>query len=161
MPLVSNSGPILSFARADMLDLLYRVVGELVIPDAVYDDIVVQGAGKPGAYEVAGAFWIKRQAVQNRRFLKRLPSRLHLGEQEAIALALELRATLLIDESEARKEAKRLNVVYIGSLRILKQAKDRKLVSEAKPILDKLIRSGTYIGEELYKRFLRELVERT
>jgi predicted nucleic acid-binding protein len=55
MSIVSDAGPMLSFARANHLDLLRQVVGRLVIPDAVYEDIVVQGAGKPGSSEVQGA----------------------------------------------------------------------------------------------------------
>jgi hypothetical protein len=50
--MVADAGPILAFARANRLDLLRTVVEELVIPDAVYDDIVVRGAGKPGSRAV-------------------------------------------------------------------------------------------------------------
>jgi len=37
--IVSDAGPILSFARAGRLDLLRQVVGELIIPDAVVQEI--------------------------------------------------------------------------------------------------------------------------
>jgi len=47
--LVSNSGPILSFARANRFDVLNAVVQGLFIPEAVYDDIVVAGHDKVGA----------------------------------------------------------------------------------------------------------------
>ena len=60
MRLVSDSGPILSFARAHRLDVLNAVVEELFIPEAVHDDIVVAGRGRPGADDVAHAVWIKR-----------------------------------------------------------------------------------------------------
>jgi hypothetical protein len=52
MSMVADAGPILSFTRANQLDLLRQVVGDLTIPYAVYEDLVVQGAGKPGAQEV-------------------------------------------------------------------------------------------------------------
>jgi hypothetical protein len=46
MAIVSNSGPLLSFARARRFDLLREVVRTLTISEAVYADIVVRGAGK-------------------------------------------------------------------------------------------------------------------
>jgi predicted nucleic acid-binding protein len=57
------------------------------------------------------------------------------GESEAILLAKELDAFLLVDELEARKEASRLGINYFGSLRVIKEAKDRGLISKAKPVL--------------------------
>jgi len=44
MSAVSNSGPILSFGRADLLGLLATVLKEIHIPNAVYDEIVVHRA---------------------------------------------------------------------------------------------------------------------
>jgi len=52
MSLATDAGPIISFTRAQRLELLRDVVGTLLIPEVVYDDIVVRGAGKPGAQEV-------------------------------------------------------------------------------------------------------------
>jgi uncharacterized protein len=98
MSIVADAGPILSFARANRLDLLRQVVSALVIPDAVYTDIVVQGTGKPGSSEVQTASWITREAVQNRSLVDQLPARMHLGEREAIALAKERGTALLVDE---------------------------------------------------------------
>jgi predicted nucleic acid-binding protein len=46
MLIVADAGPILSFVRAGYFDLLRGVVGTLTIPEAVYAEIVVQGAGK-------------------------------------------------------------------------------------------------------------------
>lgn len=48
METVSDSGPIVSFARADRLDLLRRTAGTLIVPNAVYEEIVVRGEGRAG-----------------------------------------------------------------------------------------------------------------
>jgi predicted nucleic acid-binding protein len=66
MTIVSDSGPITSFARAGRLDLLRQVVNELIIPDAVHEEIAVSGHGKPGAEEVRQGKWIKPRKLQNR-----------------------------------------------------------------------------------------------
>jgi len=63
---VSNASPLINLARIDQLDLLPRLYGELLIPEAVWEEVVIEGAGQPGADEVKAATWIKRQAVANR-----------------------------------------------------------------------------------------------
>jgi predicted nucleic acid-binding protein len=88
-----------------------------------------------------------------------MPGKLSRGESEAILLAKELDAYLLVDELEARKEASRFGISYSGSLRIIKEAKNRRLILKEKPVLDELIASGTYLDENLYQRFLREMGE--
>lgn len=155
MTIISDSGPILSFARAGQLDVLRQVVGELIIPEAVYGEITMGGEGKPGAAEVESSVWIKREQVKNRPSLSQLSRRLHLGEMEAVVLAAELNGVLLIDEYEGRKEAQRLGIDHFGSLRLLKEAKDLGIIPQVKPVLDQLIASGTYISESLYQELLR------
>src|SRR5688572_26198368 len=132
MAIVSNSGPILSFVRARRFEFLREVLGALMIPEAVYEDIVIQGAGKPGAEEVPRAAWITRVRVHDRPFVDHLPEKLHVGEREAIALAKELGATLLIDEREARRTAQQYGIPHFGSLRVLEEAKARRLISTVK-----------------------------
>jgi uncharacterized protein len=120
---------------------------------------VVGGGDKPGVEEVRQGLWIKRATVQDWSLLQTMPGRLSRGESEAILLAKELGVHLLVDDLEARKEASRLGISYFGSLRIIKEAKDRGLISKAKPILDELIASSTYLDESLYQQFLREMGE--
>ena len=159
MIIVADSGPIISFARAGRLDLLKQVTTELIIPDAVFEEIVVSGDDRPGAEEVKQGLWIKRATLQDRSLLENMPGKLSRGESEAIVLAKELGAHLLVDELEARKEASRLGINYFGSLRIIKEAKDRGVISKAKAVLDDLIASSTYLDDSLYQRFLREMGE--
>ena len=159
MIIVADSGPIISFARAARLDLLKQVTTELIIPDAVFEEIVVSGDDRPGAEEVKQGIWIKRATLQDRSLLENMPGKLSRGESEAIGLEKEIGAYLLIDELEARKEASRLGINYFGSLRIIKEAKDRGFIPQAKPVLDDLIASSTYLDDSLYQRFLREMGE--
>lgn len=157
--IVSNSGPILSFVRANNLELLHQVVSELIIPEAVYEEIAVQGAAKLGVREVADSLWIKHRPLGDYSLAEGLPHKLGIGEREAIALAKELNARLLIDDREARKQAALLDVSDFGSLSVLKQARDLGLINAVKPVLDDLISTGTYIGKGLYDAFLRAIGE--
>jgi len=159
MSIVADSGPILSCARANRLELLHQVITDLIIPDAVYEEIVIRGAGKPGSAEVQGASWIRRLSVRDRAFVDQLPPKLHLGEREAIALAKEQGAALLVDEREARREALHQGIAVMGSLKVLREAKTRGIIPRVTPILDELIAAGLYISEALYEAFLRQLDE--
>lgn len=155
MIIVSDSGPILSFARAGQLEILRQVVSAMIIPEAVFEEIAVRGQGKPGAGTVRAGTWIKCEKVKDRSMLNQLSQTLNLGEMEAPALAAELHAPLLIDEYDGRKEAERVGIEHFGSLRVLKEAKERGVIQEIRPVLDKLIASGTYVSDTLYQEFLR------
>ena len=157
--IVSDAGPILSFARAGRLEILRQVVGELIIPQAVAEELAAGGRGRPGADEIELGTWIKRENVQDRSIVEQFSGKLGLGKREALALAKQRGAALLVDEREARKEAMRLSIPHFGSLKILKEAKDRGIIPEAKSVLDELIGSGTYISDALYQDFLREVGE--
>ena len=159
MALISNTGPLLSFARARRLPLLREVVDTLLIPDAVYDEIVTQGTGRAGASEVQHAGWITRVAVSDLEFVTALPPALHAGEREAIALARECDGVVLIGEQTARRAAEQHGIAYIGSLRVLEEAKRRGLIPVVKPVLDELIAAGMYLSESLYRSFLRRMME--
>jgi predicted nucleic acid-binding protein len=50
--IVADAGPIIAFTRIGRLDLLHQAVGEMMIPEAVYEEVVLKGAGKSGAAEV-------------------------------------------------------------------------------------------------------------
>jgi predicted nucleic acid-binding protein len=135
------------------------VVGELIIPTAVQNELWTRGGTKISAVAVAIEEWIKEQRVLNRSLVEILPRKLRVGEREAIVLAQELGVALLVDDSEARKEAQRLGIAHFGSLRVLKEAKERSLIGAVKPALDGLVSSGTYVGAELYREFLKQVGE--
>lgn len=96
MSIVSNASPLINLARIGKLNLLRQLYGGLTIPNAVWQEVVFEGAGQPGADEVEAATWIKSQAVTNRELVRALQQELDAGEAEAIALALEIGAELLL-----------------------------------------------------------------
>src|SRR6266851_1372576 len=143
--IVSDAGPIIIFVRIGRLSLLRDVAASLLIPDAVYDEFVVKKGGMPGAAEVAQAPWIQRMPVTNRSIISVLPGVLHEGEREAIALAKERAAQLLIDEIRARRAAREPGIEVIGTLRILSEAKQLGHIDLVRPIIspDAIVRIPT------------------
>jgi hypothetical protein len=49
MKVVSNTSPLINLAWIGQLELLHTLYGEIHIPEAVWHEIVIQGAGQPGA----------------------------------------------------------------------------------------------------------------
>jgi predicted nucleic acid-binding protein len=86
---------------------------------------------------------------------------LDLGEAETLALALELRADLvLLDEQEGRHAAIRLGLRPFGVLAILLRAKSRGKIREVQSSLDALRRqAGFFLGDVLYRQILEEAGE--
>ncbi len=159
MIFVADAGPIISFARAHRLDLLRQVVDELWIPEAVYQELVAKGAGKPGAAEVSQGVWIKQRPVTQHTAPGTLPSTLGAGEREAIMLAQELDAVLLVDDPDARDIALRLGIPFLGSLGILREAKLQGFIPEVKPHLDALRTHRFRLSDTLYQTFLQQIGE--
>ena len=80
--IVSDSGPIIAFSRVGRLDILKRLFGHVIIPDAVYEELVVMGKGRPGEPEVRQSAWIQRRSVRNRERMDRFsqkPTRRRAG----------------------------------------------------------------------------------
>ena len=96
--------------------------------------------------------WIETRQAANNILVRSLLLELHPGEAEAIALAVEMKADiLLIDERRSREVASRLKLRVVGLLGSLVEAKRRGLVQEVKPVLDDLIaKAGFWVGKELY-----------
>jgi len=110
---------------------------------------------------VQGADWIERRQVANRSLVQALQRDLDPGEAEAIALAVEVSADLLLmDERLGRDVARHLGLRPMGVIGLLIEAKRRKRLQAVKPLLDTLRdRSGFRISEQLYARVLADTGE--
>jgi len=153
MIVVSNAGPCIALARIGALNVLSALFGQVHIPAAVYDEIVTSGSGRPGAEEIALAQWTHTVEIQDKTAVQLLRERLDAGESEAIVLALELQADLLlIDESRGRRVAEAHNLKKTGTVGILVLAKKHGLIDRVTPLLDALLASGFRMSEALYHR---------
>lgn len=73
MKAVSNSTPLIALSRINELELLHTIFGTIIIPSAVYDEVVLEGAGRPGVKEVTNASWIiKLEHKRSRSALKKI-----------------------------------------------------------------------------------------
>ncbi|HEX2225441.1 MAG TPA: DUF3368 domain-containing protein [Thermoanaerobaculia bacterium] len=162
MIVVSDASPLISLAAVNRLDLLRELYGTVWIPESVFQEVAVADPERPGAQEIRQADWISVRPVSDSVLVRALRGELDLGEAEAIALAVEARADLLlVDERLGRRAALRVGVRVLGILGVLIEAKSRALIPVIKPLLDDLLwKAGFRISSDLYERILREAGER-
>ncbi|HAK97320.1 MAG TPA: DUF3368 domain-containing protein [Planctomycetes bacterium] len=156
MIVVSDASPMLNLAAIHRLDLLRALYERVAIPETVHAEIAGSADDLPGALEFKAADWIEVRRPGDTALVTTLRAELHAGEAEAIALAHELRADLiLLDERKGRAAAARLNLRVVGLLGVLVEAKHKGLVPALKPLLHELTtRAGFWIGKELFQAVL-------
>lgn len=153
--LIADSSPLIALAKLSLLDLPSRLFGRVVVPDVVYkectarpglsDTQAIKGAVATGVIEVLpDVAW--PDSV--------LRPQLNDGELSAITMALELRASLLIDELRGRHVAMELGVPVVGVCGLLLAAKQRGWVDTLALRLELLRESGYFISPSLQRSVL-------
>lgn len=152
MIVVPDAGPLIYLAGAGQLSLLPRLFAQVIVPQLVYDEVVVHGAGQIGAAEVEAATWLHvADATPDGSLLAVLDK----GEAAAIPLAQRLGATLLVDDGDARALAIERGLVVIGTLGVLVLAKRRGLVTQVAPIIELMQGLGMFVASALHSAVLR------
>ena len=159
MIVVSDTSPITNLAAISQLDLLQQLYTCIGIATAVYNEMVRVDKLVPGAVEVQTLPWIQAQAVtdsQQVRVLRESQENIDLGEAEAIILALELKADLLLmDERRGRAVAMSYGLQVTGLLGVLLQAKRNRLIPAVKPLMERLIEQADFrVSNQLYATIL-------
>ncbi len=151
MILIADSSALIALAVIDQLDILEALFGEVYVPKAVYDEVCQQGKGESEKL----ALYCKDKVLD-------IGSRVDLnitlgrGESEAIILYKERSADfLLCDDKKAKKFAMRFGVNVIGSLGILIKAKEKQIILEIAPLIEKLKASKIYIDDKTCKLVLK------
>jgi len=113
MLIVSDTSPISNLLLIGQISLLREIYPAITVPSAVYQELLV--SRKFDITSVLTPDWVEIKQVSDRHLLKLLLAELDAGEAEAIALALELEAgVLLIDERKGRQKARILGMPIMG-----------------------------------------------
>lgn len=135
---VSDTSPVRALAQLGHLAWLETLFSGVVVPPAVVEELRAPPAGLR-AVEVAAWSFLSVQAPTNGQLLGELRCLLDAGEAEAIALAEELHTdVVLIDERAGRDVARQRGFTVVGTLGVLLRAKQERLCSEIRPLLDRL-----------------------
>jgi predicted nucleic acid-binding protein len=155
---VSDTTPIICLLKIGRLDVLRTLYGEVAIPLAVFHE-VEQGKGKRFYQNLSTLDWIKVTPVVDRGNLSNLVG-LDAGEAEAIALALETNARLIIlDERMGRQRAKEHGLKVTGTLGVLLKAKSEGIVDRVAPLITELMQKDVWLNERLVREILKKAGE--
>lgn len=154
MRIVCDSSAIIALERIKHLWILEKLAEEIFIPPAVNKEIMSKKN-----FNLPSCFKIK--AAENKFYVEEHRQHLHMGEIEAIALAREIKADLIIlDDKMARKFAEKEGLRVSGLLALLIKAKEKGIVKQIKPIVDALKVNGFFVREDVYAEIMKLSDER-
>lgn len=161
MIVVSNTSPLTNLAAIGQFALLHELFGTIQIAQEVWEELNAFGQPWPGSREVANSPWISQKQVKNKELVLALRRDLDRGEAATIALAVELKADLvLLDEQDGRHAAQRMSLRPLGVLGILLEAKRKGIVTVVKPHVDNLRQTaGFYLSDAVYQTVLNRAKE--
>ena len=149
MRIVCDSSTIIALERINHLWLLEALAEEILIPHAVNKEIKTKKDIDLPAY-------FRVREAKDKHFIRQNREYLHIGEIEAIALAKEIKADLLLlDDKQARKLAEKEGMKVSGLLALLIIAKEKGVIKRVKPIVDDLKSQNFFIGKIIYDEILK------
>jgi predicted nucleic acid-binding protein len=156
---VADSSPLVILTKLGCFDLLNRLFRRIDISAEVHHEVVVAGAGLPGATEVANAKWVEVRNLQNQADLLAAQQNyaLGVGELSTILLGKELHANaVLLDDYKARKLATAEGLQVRGSVGLLETLYLRGYLTDLRATFRQLL-TDSYIDQRLLDRRLRSL----
>lgn len=158
MIVISDTAPLNYLVLIDCQEILCTLFGQVIIPQKVFDEL--QRAETPEEVRT----WIGNypeclevRIVQGS--LTAISDKLGDGEREAIALAEELQAdVLLIDDRDGRVEAERHNIAVTGTLGVLRTAARKGLI-DLPEVIERLRQTSFREPKALIEAMLNEDAE--
>jgi len=163
MIVISDTTPIISLIKMKQLHLLKKLFDLVYIPKSVYNELVNNDNYPSEAKMITDCDFIIMEEVENKKSVSILHNftGLDAGESEAIILADEKQSdVLLMDEHKGRQVAKKMGITITGTIGILIQAYDEKLLSkeEINKCIHLLKKNNIRISDGLYQK-LKEHIE--
>ena len=162
MIVVSDATPIISFLKINRLDILGKLFGGVLLPEAVYEELTSNQDFLEEAEQVKSCEFFKRVSVSNNNAvgMRMRITGLDLGESEAIVYSDENKSDLLIvDEVRARHVATTMKLRITGTVGIWIAANENGLLNkeDALACAEILRMSKRHISETLLNSFIENL----
>ncbi|MCL2022403.1 MAG: DUF3368 domain-containing protein [Betaproteobacteria bacterium] len=163
---IADAGPLIALARIDSVALLRELFGRIRITETVRDEILPAASAFPDADLLAHALlegWIEVIDMPLGDWQPLNPG-VDSGEASAICAACRWRDTgdsvlLVMDDRAGRLEAKSRSIALVGTAAVIGLAKTEGLIPVAKPLLERLARSGYYLGQAVTAAVLANVGE--
>ena len=155
MIVVVDSSVLIGLGAIGRLALLHDLYGEVIIPQAVADEVINYGHDPDTSRQISESPWIQVVSIESEIAAKILLNPMEIGEAEVIVLALERGAHLVaVDEKLARERLQSLGVEIVGVLGILLDSKRAGLLEKVRPEIDKLRKAKFTMSQTLIEIIL-------
>lgn len=159
MIVIADTTPLISLMKIEKLNLLKKLFDNIQIPEAVYQELIINPSFENEAKEIKNCKYIQITNVVNKKAVELLhrATGLDTGESEAIVLVDEQQGNLLLmDEVKGRSVAKQMGIKIMGTIGILMIALEKQMITYPEIIqsIEILRNSGRHIKETLYKQLL-------
>ena len=154
MIVIADTTPLNYLVLIDRAEILPQLYKRVLIPPAVWEEFQRPETPAPvRGWIVHAPAWLEIRRVE--KHLEPALRSLGAGEREAIALAEELHADrLIMDDRAGRRVAKQRNLTVIGTLGVLMEAAERKLIDFSEAIT-RLQQTSFYVSPEVLDPLLQ------
>ena len=157
MSIVSNTSPLIVLAKAGLLDLLPKLFSEVLIPQAVRDEIQSGPADDPMRLALPGCGWL-RVAVLEPPLSPLAAMQLGRGEAEVIEYACrQTDCAALLDDRAGRRAAQGLGLRVIGTLSVAAFASQQGHIASFDDAVQRLRSAGLYASDSVVEAVRRGL----
>jgi predicted nucleic acid-binding protein len=158
---VADASPLIAIAVMDLFPVLPQLFNVIFVPNAVVIECI-NDVTKPKSGIIQQALTdgiLIEKCLTDPTRAKLLEQLLDQGEAEALALAKELGAVVLMDERCGRQVAAREGIHCIGSLYCLIKAKEEGFIETVAPKIKQLQLHGYYLQQKLIDMVLSRCQE--
>lgn len=153
-PAVINASPLILLAKAGRLVLLRGLGRDVIVPDAVLQELRAKGADDPVFQSVQHVAWL-RVAPDAATPASVAAWRLGAGESAVLTCALQYADPLaVLDDREGRRCAASHGVPVIGTVGVVLLGKDAGTIPLVAPVLEELVAAGMRASDALLARAL-------
>lgn len=156
--IVLNASPLILLCNGELFFVLPELFPEIVVPEAVWDEIVNGPHLDMAAQMLPQLDWLKKEPVNLVPDVVRWD--LGMGETAVLSFALKNNGyTPVMDDMLAKRCARSLDIPTLGTGSILILAKERGLIDSVEKSLRKLQSVGLWISEPIVQMLKRQAGE--
>lgn len=164
MRFIFNATPLIHLAKAGLISMIHTLEGEKYTVPAVFHEVVEIGKANGYTDAIIIEDLINKKIINIRtptasayKTISSAHKDIYKGEEEVIALAKDIGAIAVIDDSVARAVAKMHGVRVEGTYGIILRALFKGSISKdvAEDSLQALVSSGWRCDIELYSKLIR------
>ncbi len=161
--IVSNSTPIIHLGKVGKLKLLQECFQKVFIPEEVYQEInaLPKSIEAVLLQQALQERWMHKEKVIISAELEKF-SWLDQGELHAIALAMQKKKPILIDDKVAKQVAAIFKIEVHGTIYVILKAYEKKFLNKEDAIrtVNDMMKNEFYLTSDVYALFLEELGKR-